>query len=344
VGSVTEPAGGSLGDRFSGGPTAVALTGACTYVGTELIRRLDADPRCQRIVALDVRAPDVTCEKLDFAKVDLTVPTVAGVLADRLRGVDAVVHGAFLSFPTHASAWAHELEDVGTMHVLDACTQARPRQLVLASTTLVYGPSPRNPNWLTEDAPLAGLPGSRFIGDKVRAEEQVRHFAGANPGTRVAVLRFAPVIGPTVVNYFTRFFSRPIAPRLMGRDPLLQFVHERDAVAALGRVLDLGAAGVFNIVGDGVLPYSTVLAMMGRVPLPMPHFVAARLVRAMWTAQVGGAPPPFLDFLRYLCVADGGKARRELGFRPRHDIRRTILDFLGLEGEDSELDVARAQG
>ena len=39
-------------------------------------------------------------------------------------------------------------------------------------------------------------------------------------------------------------------------------------------------------------------------------------------------------FLRFLCVADGEKARRELGFRPRHDIRATIQDFLGVMGEE----------
>jgi UDP-glucose 4-epimerase len=332
-----------LGREKNGGDS-VAVTGACTFLGSELIRQLDADPRYRRILALDVRRPDVTSDKLEFYKVDLTVPTVGSDLAEILRGVDAVVHGAFLSFPTHASAWAHELEDVGTMHVLDACAQARPRRFVLVSSTLVYGPSPKNPNWLDESAPLAGLPGSRFIGDKVRAEEQVRRFAVVRPEVRVAMLRFAPIIGPTISNYVTRFFSRPFAPRLMGLDPLVQLVHERDAVLALKRAVDLGPEGPFNVVGEGVLPYSTVLAMMGRVPLPMPHFVAHRVFRALWATQLSDAPPTFLDFLRYLCIADGGRARRELGFRPRYDIRRTILDFLGVSGEDIDLDVAQAQG
>jgi UDP-glucose 4-epimerase len=330
------------GDKTSG--ETVAVTGACTYLGSELIRQLDGDKRYRRILSLDVRQPDAPSDKLEHYKIDLTVPTVASELADIARGADVVVHGAFLSFPTHASAWAHELEDVGTMHVLDACAQAKPRRLILISSTLVYGPSHRNPNWLDENAPLAGLKGSRYVGDKVRAEKQVARYAAEHPETRVTILRFAPIIGPTIENYVTRFFSRPLAPRLMGVDPLLQLLHERDAVAALKRAVDVGVAGAFNIVGDGVLPYSTVLAMMGRVPLPMPHFVATRVVRALWATQLSDAPPPFLDFLRYLCVADGNKARRELGWKSRYDIRRTILDFLGVRGEDIDLDVAQVQG
>src|SRR5262249_46324528 len=86
----------------------------------------------------------------------------------------------------------------------------------------------------------------------------------------------------------------------------------------------------FNIVGDGVLPYSTILAMMGKVPLPLPHFVAYPLSQALWMTQIFDAPPNFLDFLRFLCVADGERAKRVLGFRPRYDIKATINDLLGV--------------
>ena len=85
-------------------------------------------------------------------------------------------------------------------------------------------------------------------------------------------------------------------------------------------------------------------ALLGRVPLPMPHFVARGVFRALWATQLADAPPPFLDHLRYLCVADGTRARRELGFRPRYDVRRTLLDFLGVGGEDLDLDVAQVLG
>ena len=326
----------------------VAVTGACTYLGSELIKMLEADADVARVLALDIRRPDAVSDlaKVEFHPIDLTVPTVGSQLATLLRGVDTVVHGAFLSFPTHAASWAHELEDVGTMHLLDACAQVGPARIVVVSTTMVYGPAPGNPNWLTESAPLRGLPGSRYVTDKVRVENQVARHAAEHPDTRVAVLRFAPILGPTIVNYVTRFFSRPVAPRLMGHDPLLQFVHEADAAAALKRAVDRGPAGPFNIVGEGVLPYSTVLALMGRVPVPMPHFVARRLYRALWATQVIEAPPTFLDFLRYLCIADGARAGRELGFRPAFDIQRAIQDFVGVapDGEPRLHDIARAQG
>src|SRR5436305_12074963 len=145
----------------------VAVTGACTFLGGQLLRRLEEDPRYSRVIALDVRAPaqsQTRGGKVEFVKIDLTQPTVDAELATLLSRakVDTFVHGAFLSHPTHAAEWAHELEDVGTMHVLNACAGVEPQRFVMVSTTLVYGAHPSNPNFLTEDADLRGHRDSRF--------------------------------------------------------------------------------------------------------------------------------------------------------------------------------------
>ena len=193
----------------------VAVTGACTYLGGELLRRLEEDPRYRRVLALDIRPPALAPGgKTEFVKIDLTQPTIDGELATLLErhAIDTLVHGAFLSHPTHASEWAHELEDVGTMHVLNACAGVEPRRFVMISTTLVYGAHPKNPNFLTEDAELRGHRDSRFVNDKVRAERQVQRYAREHPEVEVAILRFAPILGPTVSNMYTRFLSRPVAP------------------------------------------------------------------------------------------------------------------------------------
>jgi UDP-glucose 4-epimerase len=329
----------------------VAVTGACTFLGGELLRRLEEDPRYGRILALDVRPPAQALApggKVEFVKIDLTQPTVDGELATLLRAhrVDTLVHGAFLSHPTHDVERAHELEDVGTMHVLNACAAVEPRRLVTISTTLVYGAHPRNPNWLVEDHELRGhrVPHrTRFVSDKVRADLQTQRFAREHPATQTCTLRFAPILGPTISNLFTRFLSRPVAPVMMGHDPLLQFIHEQDAAWALARAVDSDAAGAFNIVGKGVLPYTTVLALLGRVPVPVPQLVARSLASVLWATQVASAPPALLDYLLYMCVADGARARQHLGYSPRFSIKRTILDFLGVAPEDGATDVARAQ-
>jgi UDP-glucose 4-epimerase len=323
----------------------VAVTGARTFLGREVLRRLDADPRYHAVLALDVEDPGIAGDTIRFEHVDLTVPTVGAQLLSILRDhrIDTVVHGAYLTFPTHAHAWAHELEDVGTMHVLDACAAARPARLIQLSTTLVYGANPDNPNFISEDRRLVSR-GAGFIGDKVRADLQTGRFAEDNRDVATAQLRFAPLLGPTVDGLFTRFFRPPAAPVMMGFDPLMQFVHEHDAVVALKACIDREppVRGPVNVVGRGVLPYTTVLALMGKLRLPVPHLVARSVARAAWSTQLGKTPPVLLDFLRYQCVADGRRAQQTLGFRAEYDQRQIALDFLGVTGEDGIVDLAQA--
>src|SRR5205809_1006667 len=82
--------------------------------------------------------------------------------------------------------------------------------------------------------------------------------------------------------------TRPIVPGMMGHDPLMQFVHEQDAAYALYRAVESRATGPLNIVGKGVLPYTTVLALLGRVPVPMPQLVARQLTKLLWATQLVG--------------------------------------------------------
>jgi UDP-glucose 4-epimerase len=309
----------------------VALTGADSFLGRNLIGLLEEDDAYPRVVALDVRRPKTAGKKTRFYEVDLTHPGIEARLAEILvaEDVDALVHLAFLSSPTVAEAWAHELESVGTMHVLNACRQVSLGKLVLGSQTLLYGPHPDNPNHLTERHPLRGLSGSVFVADKIEAEREVRRFAEAKPECCATILRMAPLLGPTVSSWVTKWLSRRFVPTLMGFDPLVQFLHEVDAVAALKLALDRRAPGAFNIVGEGVLPISTVVKLAGHAAVPVPHAMMRAASSLLWMASLNEAPPHFVAFLRYLCVADGSAAARSLGFSPAFTTREAVLDFAG---------------
>src|SRR5262249_40187276 len=160
------------------------------------------------------------------------------------------------------------------------------RRLILWSQTAVYGADSKNPNFLTEDHPLRGNSNSRYVTDKVEAERAFERFAAEHPETTVTRLRTCTILGPTVNNFVTRMLDRPLLPVIMGFDPLLQLVHEHDVLTAFELALAADHPGAFNIVGEGVLPLSTILRILGKVTFPVPHFLAVPLARALWTAQV----------------------------------------------------------
>ena len=50
----------------------------------------------------------------------------------------------------------------------------------------------------------------------------------------------------------------PVVPSLFGFDPRFQFVHEDDVVRSILFVLDRDLPGIYNVAGDGLLPWSEV--------------------------------------------------------------------------------------
>lgn len=318
---------------MSSKPRVVALTGAASFLGKNLVGVLEEDPSVAGIVCLDVKAPATAGKKTRFYELDLTRPSAEVRVAEVLRAedVDTVLHLAFLSSPSHAPAYAHELESVGTMRVVTACRSARVRKLVQASSTLLYGARPTNPNFLSERHPLRARRDDAFFADKMEAEQEALRLGQRGSGTIVTVLRTAPILGPTVANVLTRYLGRKLVPTMMGFDPLVQFLHEVDAIAAFKRAIERDAPGVFNVVAEGVLPLSTVIKLAGRAAVPVPHPFARPALEALWVAHVAEAPSSFIDYLRFLCVADGRKAQRELGFSATYTTREALVDFASVQ-------------
>jgi UDP-glucose 4-epimerase len=327
--AASSDASGQLQKSPSTSGHVVAISGAKSFLGSNLIGLLEEDPRTRRIIALDVEAPPSRGKKTRAYAVDLTDPKADARLAEVLAAerVDTFVHLAFLSSPSHAAAWAHELESVGTRHAMVAARHAQVRKVILWSQTILYGAHPTNPNFLTEKHPLRAARKEAFFADKIEAEAEVSRFAERVPGSVVTILRTAPILGPTVRNYLTRYLSHRIVPTMMGFDPLLQFVHEVDAIAAFKLAIDRDHPGIFNIVADGVLPLSTVIKLAGRMGTPIPHPIAQTAAALGWMAQIADAPPSFLKYLRFLSVADGRKAWDKMGFRPAYTTREALLDF-----------------
>ncbi len=312
---------------------SVAVTGAFGFLGRMLIARLEANPAIDRILALDLKPPPGTLRKTAFVQVDLTHPRSDRRMAEAFAqaGTDSIVHLALLYNPIHNAAYAHEVDAIGTLQLLGAAAAARVGSIVALSSTALYGASPDNPSFLTEDRPLRPSPQSRFLADKLEVERQFEAFRVQQPHAAVTILRMAALLGPTVRNPATQLLGRPIVPVLLGHDPLMQFLHEDDAVRALEVAVIKRVGGVFNVAPPGALPLSSILRLLGRTALPLPGVVARAGMGALWSILGFGTPPSWLDYLRYVWVADGSRAARELGFEYHHSSREAVLAF-GLAG------------
>lgn len=310
-------------------PGVVAVTGLRTFAGRGVVQRLLARSAPPRIVGLDWRRPFGLDERVRFQRVDLTEPTADCRVAEVLERerVEAVVHAAFRTNPTSDLEQDHELDTIGSLHVMHACAAAKVRRLVVASSTMLYGPWPDNPNFLSEAHPLRGHPDAHAVRDRVEMENLLSEWRARHPDAEVTVLRPCWIAGPTYWNHVVRYFALPVVPKPMGYDPLFQFVHEDDVLDAFERAVSNARPGVYNVVGSGVLPLSTLLRLGGKRLLPLPPALLKRLAHYPTRSQTGDPPAAFFDYLRYLWVADGQRGWDAFG-EPVYTTKEAWISFV----------------
>jgi UDP-glucose 4-epimerase len=305
----------------------VGITGAAGTIGTRLCDAL-AKSGDTPAVGIDVSIPSAPVPGLPFRRMDVRDPRLPEFW--REAGVKRVVHLASVFDPIHDSAKMRDVNVEGTRKVLAAAEQCGVEQILLVGSTAAYGAHPDNPARLTEDHPLRPNRGCRYAMDQLEVEKMVADFAAAHREIKVAILRASAVLGPSVRNFIARTFQQPLVLLPAGTDPELQFIHEEDLLAACLLVLEERHAGTWNLVGIGTVGLSHCLARIGNRVLRLPPPFLERVVGALWRMRIplAEAPPSFLPFLRFPCLADGEKARREIGFSPRYSAAEAFESFL----------------
>lgn len=304
----------------------VAITGAASVLGQKLATALDSLEDISRIVLIDIKDSPLKFTKAEFVKGDIRNPLIPEVL--RSYQVDTLVHLAFQHNPFKRPASSHEINVLGTLKILNACAAARLSKIIVMSLTAVYGAHYDNPNFLNEKVaprPNRGFPAIRDCGE---VEKLCLEYAQKHPTVVMNILRMGIIVGPSLHSYYKLVFDTPVVPTIMGFDPLVQLVHEEDVIQALTRVIEQEVSGIFNIVGDGVIPLSKAIKLLGKFSLPVPALFLIPLFSLLWKMRLTEVPSALVDYLRFLWVADGSKAKRELGFKPAFTTEQALLDLI----------------
>ncbi len=181
---------------------------------------------------------------------------------------------------------------------------------------------------LTEDSPLRPNKRFQYSRDKAESDLMFQSLARGQPDTAVTILRSCIVMGPHGGNAVVARMFRPVMTRLLRRNPQMQFVHEDDLVNILVACLEKRPAGVFNVAGDGTLPYQDVARLARRRMVTVPRGILAPLMNATWALRLqNDSPPAGLDFIAYPWVADNSKLKQELGFQYAYTSADTLRDF-----------------
>jgi UDP-glucose 4-epimerase len=302
-------------------PQVVVVTGVSRFLAAHVAARLAADPRVDRVIGLDPvePPPELAAVLGDVEHVRADSASAATVIAD--LDARAVVHMAISTSPDHqhgGRAAMKEQNVIGTMQLLAACQRApRLRKLVVRSSTAAYGASFRDPAVFTEDTEPRELPRGGFARDILDMEGYVRGFRRRRPDVIVTVLRFAPFVGSRAETTLTRYFSQPVVPTVLGRDPRLQFVHVDDALEILHRSVTEDHAGTFNVAGAGVLSLSQAIRRAGRIAVPVLEPGLSAVAGLAKNLRVGHFGLDQVDLFVHGRVVDTSHLIKDYGFTPR---------------------------
>ncbi|HEX9625414.1 MAG TPA: NAD-dependent epimerase/dehydratase family protein [Acidiferrobacterales bacterium] len=303
----------------------IAVTGSASRLARVLLPRLLDDPRVAEVVGIDVRAPRLHHPRLTPVTLDVRAPELGAVL----DGIDMLAHLAFVVMQADLGrhrrdrALMRDINVGGSINVFSRAAAAGVRRIVHLSSAAVYRLDGTAP--MTETQPRAALAGFHYGADKAAVEDWLDGFERDH--TRIGVVRLRPhaILGPQAQPFLRALLRLPFYPALPAPAPLTQCVHEDDVAEAVLLALFGAARGAFNLACADALPFRALVGARHRLALPLPWGLARAGFALGWRWFGWGTDPGWLPGLRHPVVLDSTRARRELGWRPRHDRAADIV-------------------
>jgi nucleoside-diphosphate-sugar epimerase len=171
-------------------PLRIAVTGSAGSLGEAVLDLLVADRDVEHVVGIDVAPPrrHAGARKTSHVQADVRDASIG----DALRGVDALLHLAFVVERT-GSRPLEEVEAInvgGSQNVFRSAVAAGVGHVVYASSIASYGLLPEHHGrTLTEETPCLGSDDFYYSRHKAMVERWLDGLEPTLPSTRIARLR-----------------------------------------------------------------------------------------------------------------------------------------------------------
>ena len=322
----------------------LVVVGATGNVGTSLLRAAGDDPTIRSVLGLARRRPGLELPKVEWAQADIERDD----LVPHFGGADAVVHLAWRIQPSHDLASLERTNVEGSRRVFEAVAAARVPALVYASSIGAYSPGPKD-RTIDESWPTEGLLTSFYSRHKSAVERILDAFEEEHPDVRVVRLRPALIFKREAASGIRRLFAGPLLPSPLLRRPFIplfpniprlrfQAVHSLDVGEAYRLAATRDVRGAFNIAAGPVLDPPVLARLLGSRLAPFKGTALRGLAAMTWHLHLQPTPPGWVDLALSVPLLDATRARRELGWEPRHGADEAFLELLEGMREGAGLD------
>jgi UDP-glucose 4-epimerase len=325
-------------------PLTVAVTGPTGEIGQAVVAALERSRDVGEILGMARRPFDPRergWKKVVYRRGDvLDRRKVARLVED----ADVVIHLAFMIMGGAKESRRVNLD--GSRNVFEAAAQARVKRLVYASSVAAYGFHKDNPQPLTEDVVARGTSAHYYSAQKAEVEELL---ADALHGSRTKAYVFRPCIvagpqAPLLIDSlpYTQVSERLPGPvlSLLEGVPILrpvlpdpgvpfQLVHHDDVASAMrAAVVGRGRPGVYNLAASGELTVSQLADELGWYSIPVPELAVDAAAEMVSRLGFLPAQAQWIAAFREPVIMSAAKARKELGWRPRHNALETLRETI----------------
>jgi UDP-glucose 4-epimerase len=322
----------------------VVVVGASGNVGTSVLRSLGREPRVDSILGLARRLPATSFPKVEWAAADIA----SSDLVQHFRGADAVVHLAWLIQPGRDEATLRATNIDGTARLFRAVADAGVPSLVYASSVGAYSPGPKDRR-VDESWPTHGIGSSFYARHKAQVERMLDRFEEEHPGIRVVRLRPALIFKREAAAGIRRLFAGPFLPGALLRPEwipvvprverlVFQAVHSYDVGDAYLLAVLSDARGAFNVAAEPVLDPDELARMLDARTVPLPAAALRGGAALTFHLRLQPSEPGWVDMALAVPVMDTARARRELGWEPRHTATDALLELLAGMREGTDID------
>lgn len=311
----------------------VLITGATGAVGPCIVQTLCAAGHAVRSFSLDSALPGAFPPNVEELIGDVTDPAA---VQSAMQGVDAVIHLAALLHivkpPPELREKYERINVGGTATVVAAAVKAGVKQVVLASTIAVYGPS--NGRILNEDS--VPHPDTIYARTKLDAEKIVLNARRSDNQPIGTVLRFGAVYGSRIKGNYERMVRALARSRFVpigAGQNRRTLVHDKDIARAVVLAMQHpAAAGKIYNVTDGQFHalaeiIAAICAALGRKPplfsIPVGPARAVAGIMENTMRLIGQRSPidrATIDKYTEDIAVAGSRIQQELGFVPQYDL------------------------
>jgi nucleoside-diphosphate-sugar epimerase len=268
-----------------------------------------------------------------------------------VKDADVVIHLAFAILT--AGDATRDLNVEGSRNVFAATAKAGAERILYASSVAAYGFHADNPDWLTEDIPARGSPEHPYSQQKAEVEQVLAELLLRRRNTVAYAFRPCVVSGPNAqtlleeIPYYRLSEAMPEpAQRLLGLMPALkpvipdpgtpfQLVHEDDVASAfMAGVAGKGEPGPYNLAAHGTLTASDLADALGWYSVPVPGGAVSAIAEVATRLPLAPDSVAWLHTLRRPVLMKTERARKQLGWRPKHTAKATLKAMVEARGSE----------